>query len=314
MTRRTYRCLAAFVASLALLAVFALAQNQNEPPATKPAQSQPASQPAEGSYLLKTNFRAGQAFKLVQTGRYALTVSVTREGETTKQENRATTKTQIAEQILEADAGRPTKVEQRVELAQADYRDPDTGEQKHEDLPVNGVDAVLTFNPDGTMEVESVKQGDEEAADQMASETRWFSLVPGKSLKVGDTWQLTGEPLTMALAALNAEKGEVSLRLVKVEKDAQLGQEVAQLEGKVKVRMQLGGDVEGDAEGTLSETFAIELGVPLMRQLKVTLKVDQSTPDGKVVGNGEIELREERTPAKAGQPKETTAPANPEKK
>ena len=253
--------------------------------------------PAERGHMLKCDARVGQVSQMSQTVRFQLTVTASSQGEQETQKIDRLFKLRYTDEHLEVADGRPVRIKRKVQLAQAMMKDQETGEVHTEDVPLAGVEAELRVRPDGTMSLVSVSQGDRTIAEQMAGESQWFTLVPGRAVKVGETWKLEGEQLRNVLDALDATDGEVTMRLDKIEKDPQMNKDVAKLEGRIRGKMQLEG-LAAEMEGTMHVDFVPEIGLPFLRKFDATLRVNQVVEaEGeqvRIVGEGRMEAVEER--------------------
>ena len=284
-------------------------QDVYDPSADEPAQPQPQTRPGpaesgggrapSGAGLsLHWNAKVGQISRLTQTTRLQMKINATSGTEQQAENLDQLLKVQYREQHLEVADGRPVRVNRVIELAQTSAKDPQTGEVQRQDLPFTGLDCDLRLGPDGTYEVVTVRKGDASAAAEMAESSAFITLEPDGPVKVGDTWQLTGPRLAAVLKGLNATEGSVALRLAKVDKDPKLNQDVAMIEGTLRVRLQLPNDLAADLTGTLTEQFVPEVGLSFLRHVKGTLKVDQTiNAEGQritVRGDGEVEMIQER--------------------
>ena len=289
-------------------------QDIYDPSAERPAASRPATavttRPAEGECLLKWNAQIGQVCKMTQTTRVRLDLTVSAGDESQRQTLDTLTKAQYTDTFLAVEAGLPTRIQRRIDDGQVTTRNPDTGEMEREELPYKGLSVEARTRSDGGFELVSVEDGDRTAADEMIDECRWYTLEPGRAVKVGESWSLTGTQLAIVLGGLNAREGEITMRLARVAKDPQLAKDVAHLEGRIKAQMELPGGITPRLEGTLAVDFVPDVGLPFLRQCKAKLRVDQVIENEgqrvKVVGGGEVEIVEERAVSKDGGPRSVT--------
>ncbi len=277
----------------------------------KPRETARAASPDRGCRL-KWRAQEGQASRVVQNGRLGMNITAVSGAETQQQTVEQAWKTTTLSTVLAADDGHPTRLRQRVEAAEIQARDPQTGQMRRQDAPQAGMEAEVRVLPDGHVEVVEVLRGERELVAELAKEARYFTLEPDREVAVGESWKLTGKQLDAFLGAMSAKEGELTMKLVRVERDAALGQDVAHLEGRWQTKMALEMGLMPTAEGTVAASFALGLGQPVRQQFRAKLKMDQVLEANgervKVTGDGEFELTEERT-VLSGSGKDDEAPA-----
>ena len=129
------------------------------------------------------------------------------------------------------------------------------------------------------MSLEQVKQGDRSLAEGLASELAWCSLLPDRLVNVGESWRLHGQALQTALNALDAQSGEIEMRLVRIEQDPAMKLDVAQIEGRFRGNVLALGELPAEAEGQLTVKFVPDVGLPFLRKMELKLRVDHTQRD-----------------------------------
>jgi len=267
------------------------AGTKNQPRSKAP--TSPASVP------LKWDARVGQRSRMSRISRVKIELTFTTgEGQFTQTIDQLF-KLKHIEEVLDVEDGRPARVRWQVELAEMMQRDTNTGETVRSELPLKGLDVVLSISPTGAVGLVDVRQGQREAAQELASESYWFSLVPGQPAAVGESWALAGAQLQTVLTALEATEGEVRMALVSVEQDPQIRLDVAKLEGTLNGKMPLPIGIAADVDGTFAVDFVPAMGLPFLRRLSANLRVEGEVNDGvqqfRVKGAGTLEAVEERS-------------------
>ena len=297
------------------------AANDQQPPARRqdlfdPAAEdarQPSQPPARpGGVLLKWNARPGQASELSTAYRTLLELQIATDSEQGSRTIDQFIKARQHEEILAATDGRPTRLNCRIDLAQMMTKDPNTGEVTRQDLPVAGLDMDLAVADNGSMRLEQVKRGDRSLAEELAGELAWCSLLPDRVVSVGESWKLEGQALQMALNALDAQSGEIEMRLVKLEQDPAMKLDVAHIEGRFRGNVLALGELPAEAEGQLTVKFVPDVGLPFLRKMELKLRVNHTQRDEwqsyRITGTGSIDWVEERALSDGTPPPAPTPP------
>ena len=268
-----------------------------KPPRNKPLPpGQGPGSPADG-VVLKWNAQPHQTSRMSQIGRLKLELQISSGGQQMTQTVDQLFKLKYLEEVLEVADGRPTKVRRRVESVEMMQRDPNSGEIVKTEPPLKGLDMVLGIQ-NGAFTVQEVKQGDREMAQMLAGESYWFSLVPGRLVKKGESWKLSGPQLQALLTSLDATGGEAEMKLTGIEQDPQMKLDVAKLDGTLRGTLQLPMNATASFDGTIHADFVPAMGLPFLRHLTANLRVDTQVSNGyetaHVRGTGTFEAVEER--------------------
>ena len=265
----------------------------NEP--AKPQTEKP--KPAADGVMLKWNAQPHQSSRMSQIGRLKLELEISNGGQQMTQTVDQLFKLKYLEEVLEAEDGRPTKVRRRVESVEMMQRDPNSGEIVKSEPPLKGLDIILGIRG-GAFTLLDVKQGDREMAEMLAGESYWFSLVPDRVVKTGESWKLSGSQLQAVLTSLDATVGEVEMKLTAIEQDPQMKLDVAKLDGTIRGTLQLPMNATATFDGTVKADFVPALGLPFLRHVTASLRVDTEVSNGyekaHVRGTGTFEAVEER--------------------
>ncbi len=247
---------------------------------------------------LKWNAKQDQVSKMTQIIRIKLNLTYRNQWQETPQIVDNLTKIQCIDRYEQVRDGLPVTIRRRIVLAQSMVKDPMTGEVMREDMPILNNEAELQMLQDGSYQVTRMIEGHMGNAEYVAESAYWFSVLPDRTVRPGETWELTGERLRGLLTALDCRNGRFENRLQQIYEDPQGHFEVAKMEGNLSAVVDLGEGIEGNVQGTMTTEFIPSAGLPFLRHLKSTVQVNTrlNTYEGplQVTGTGEIEAVEER--------------------
>lgn len=253
-------------------------------------------------YDLKWNAQIGQSSQITQVVRLKLKTTWTDAKGTHEKPMEQITKIVYKESVLEVKDGRPVRVLRQIDKAQAYRKGDKQDDVQKSTLPIEGLKAELVEDANGKVRIVNV---DDSAArsfnQQIRTESVWFDILPGRQVKIGDTWTPRMPASSTILPVSNGPVPEsnVKMKLSQVYLDKASGIVIAEIDGKVRTAVQVGSEGEtATAVADIREEFIPSVGLSFLREMDGKINADltmdiQGTPR-KVKAIGELQAIEER--------------------
>ena len=261
--------------------------------------TQPASAPVKGKIPLRWNVKQNTFARVTTAVRMKIDIKAA-PVDPSQGQGQQQTIDQFEKYVFEdvhelVENGKPKRIRRKFLDAYTLTRDPQTRQARKNPMACQGKEAVIEVQPDHSVRVVSPNAIPPQAVREFQS-TKFISFLPSRPVAVGEQWEITGQQLQTILSLLNARKGRVALKLVKITKAPAIRSDLAHLEGPIELDLLLD-QVPVRMRGRVRVVFALALGLPLQRKIEGKLSLDyrvteQGTPI-RVTGQGQFTAIEE---------------------
>lgn len=185
---------------------FTTAGKLSDRAASRPAEALPVG--ARGPVPLRYDYRKGDRYRIAQTAAIDLKIQAGSQTLRMGQDSQL----DAVEEVSAADKGRPVEVRKRIEKYSLGIQNPQTG-QRDRSEPLTSPVTVRIDRRGETPDVESVEGEVPEALMKILAEDLFLDLLPPRSVKVGDRFEVPETTREKVKQALGKGEGEVELRL-----------------------------------------------------------------------------------------------------
>jgi hypothetical protein len=268
-----------------------------------------------GGVRLQWGVREGQRWRVEYSNRLRADTVVARGPNREKQGVESQLRVAYVEQVLAVRGGMPWRVRRTVESAQVVARNPRDEHEETDQPSYVGVDAEFRIDDMGALTVEKVLDGTRDAAEQLADDSFFYSVLPEREVREGETWEMHPPRLGGLLLSISASEGEAKMSFAGIDRPPG-GGEVAGIDGTLRALIRFREhDQAARLDGHYTEQFDAAGGFPLERRItgELTIDFESETESGRstVTGSGDIETSEQRE-ALEDAPAKVPAPESPE--